>query len=184
MSTFGSLSYWQKQGLEKVIQTKAGNNLNQAILDNDQQALLRHFQDKGFRYVQVEVEKKDDKGNIAINFTIDLGREIEVAKVLFLGLPEHLFPKQLTPGPAQRRRLALPPGADDLRRGCGAPGGPGPRLARRQPVRHAHREHGLRAPARRAPSPWPAGGSRMANTTTRWWWSTNWCRASATTSAA
>jgi len=96
--TFGTLSYWQKQGLEKVIQTKAGNNLNQAILDNDQQALLRHFQDKGYRYAQVGVEKKDDKGNIAINFTIDLGREIEVTRVLFLGLPEHLFPKQLTQG--------------------------------------------------------------------------------------
>jgi outer membrane protein insertion porin family len=95
---FSGLNYWQKQGLDKVIQTKAGNNLNQAILDNDQQALLRHFQDKGYRYVQVLVGKKDDKGNIGVTFTVDLGREIEVAKVIFLGLPEHLFTKQLTQG--------------------------------------------------------------------------------------
>jgi outer membrane protein insertion porin family len=92
---FGDLDYFQRQGLDKVVQTKAGNNLNPLIVENDRLALVRHFQDKGYRYVQVAVRQREDHGNIAVTFDIALGREIEVGRVVYLGLPDHLFPKQL-----------------------------------------------------------------------------------------
>jgi outer membrane protein assembly complex protein YaeT len=100
--TFGDLGYFDKTGAEKVVQTKVGGYVNPLILENDRRALERYYQDKGYRFAAVKVEQSADRGNVAINFALDLGSEIKVGRVVYLGLPHgpagSVFPRQLNQG--------------------------------------------------------------------------------------
>lgn len=89
------LDYFQTSDAEKLIQSKAGSDCNQLILENDRRALERHFQDKGYRYAQIKVRQHDDGGAVNVTFVVDLGREIEVGRVVYKGLPRGVNIKQL-----------------------------------------------------------------------------------------
>jgi outer membrane protein insertion porin family len=93
--SFANLTYFQRSPLEKFVETKAGGWLNPLILENDRRAIESHFQDKGYRYARVTVSEEDDRGNIRITFNVELGQEIKVARVVYLGLPPKVFPRQL-----------------------------------------------------------------------------------------
>lgn len=99
------LSYFERSDVEKIMQSKAGGDCNQLIIENDRRAIERHFQDKGRRYVQVQVKQSESDGAVKLVFVIDLGREIEVGRVVYKGLPRQVSPKQIDPallnGPGQ-----------------------------------------------------------------------------------
>ena len=95
---FADLGYFQRSPVEKFVETKAGSWLNPLILENDRRAIEAHFQDKGYRYAHVTVKQEDINGNIRVIFYTNLGPEIKVAGVTYLGLPAKVFPKQVNQG--------------------------------------------------------------------------------------
>ena len=95
---FADLGYFQRSPLEKFVETKAGTWLNPLILENDRRAIEAHFQDKGYRFAHVSIQQEDINGNIRVIFNTNLGPEIKVADVIFVGLPPKVFPKQLNQG--------------------------------------------------------------------------------------
>lgn len=92
---YGNLTYWAQSGLDKVIETKPGSHLNPLILENDRRALERHFQDKGYRNVAVTSDSPVANGMAIVTFYADLGREIEVGRVIYDGLPPHVLTPRL-----------------------------------------------------------------------------------------
>jgi outer membrane protein insertion porin family len=95
---FADLGYFQRSPVEKFVETKAGSWLNPLILENDRRAIEAHFQDKGYRYAHVTVQQEDTNGNIRVIFYTNLGPEIKVAGITYLGLPAKVFPKQVNLG--------------------------------------------------------------------------------------
>ena len=91
------LSYFKRTDAEKVIQTKTGGDCNQLILDNDRLALERHFQDKGYRYVQVQIRQRNDQGAVDITIAVELGRDIQVGRVAQLTLDQLVKVQILVP---------------------------------------------------------------------------------------
>jgi outer membrane protein insertion porin family len=95
--SYPDLNYFQRSAIEKFMETQAGGWLNPLIMENDRRAIETYFQDKGYRFARVTVEKEDDRGNISLSFRVDLGQEIKVAKVIYKNLPQKVFPRQLDP---------------------------------------------------------------------------------------
>jgi outer membrane protein insertion porin family len=93
--TFVNLGYFQRSGLEKFVQTKAGSSLNPLILESDRRAIERHFQDDGYRYVTVTCSYPPDQDSVRVAFVVNLGREIKVGRVVYVGLPPGAFARQL-----------------------------------------------------------------------------------------
>lgn len=89
------LDYFQRSDAEKVLQSKAGGDCNQVLIDSDRRALERHFQDKGYRYVKVQVRQQERDGAVNLTFAVDLGREMQVGRVVYKNLPRQVAPKQL-----------------------------------------------------------------------------------------
>jgi len=89
---FANLNYFQRSGLEKQIVTKVGQYLNPLVLENDRHALERYYRDKGYGDARVSAETPLERGIATVIFTVDFGRQVEVGKVLYDGLP----PKVLT----------------------------------------------------------------------------------------
>jgi outer membrane protein assembly complex protein YaeT len=92
---YGNLTYFQQSGLDKVIETKPGGYLNPQFIENDRRAIQRHFQDKGYRNVAVTSESPVVSGSAIVTFWVDLGREIEVGRVIYTGLPPHALPRNI-----------------------------------------------------------------------------------------
>lgn len=96
---FAGLNYFQRSGLEKQLTTRIASHLNPLLAENDRRALERHFQDKGYRNVRVTVEAPvDAEGLATVIFHVDLGREIEIGKIVYRGLPPKVHPRILNEG--------------------------------------------------------------------------------------
>lgn len=105
---FAGLSFFQRQGLDKKIQTRAGLYLNPVFLDDDRKALERYFAEKGFAGTRVTVESPIDSGIAEVVFTLDLGFKVKVGTVIYDGLPAEVLPRTLD------RALLNAPGAPFL----------------------------------------------------------------------
>lgn len=92
---YANLDYFQRSSLEKSVETRAGGWLNPLILENDRRAIEAYFQDKGYRYAAVKALTENDRGNVSVIFDVDLGQEINVGRVVYQGLPDKVFPRQL-----------------------------------------------------------------------------------------
>ena len=84
---FANLNYFQRSGLEKQILTKVGQYLNPLVLENDRHALERYYRDKGYSDARVTTETPFENEIATVVFTVDFGRQVEVGKVLYQGLP-------------------------------------------------------------------------------------------------
>ena len=111
---FANLNYFQRSGLEKQILTKAGHYLNPLVLENDRHALERYYRDKGYGEARVTAETPFENGIATVIFTVDFGRQVEVGKVLYNGLPERVLTRTMdaalinAPGaPYQAEMVAL-----------------------------------------------------------------------------
>lgn len=89
------VDYFQRSDAEKAIQSKAGGDCNQILIDSDRRALERHYQDKGYRYVRVQVRQQEHDGAVNLTYVIDLGREMQVGRVVYRNLPGPVANKQL-----------------------------------------------------------------------------------------
>ena len=95
---FANLNYFQRSGLEKQIQTKVGQYLNPLVLESDRHALERYYRDKGYSDARVRAETPfaDQTQNITeVIFSVDFGRQVEVGKVLYQGLPPRVLPRTI-----------------------------------------------------------------------------------------
>jgi outer membrane protein insertion porin family len=92
---FEGVTYFQKSGLDKIVQTKLGSYLNPQTLSSDTRAIEQHFQDKGYRETKVAVETPIEHGIASVIFTIDLGHEVTIGKVIYKNLPAKILPKLL-----------------------------------------------------------------------------------------
>lgn len=89
------LDYFKRSEVEKIVQSKAGGDCNPLILDSDLRTIKSHFQEKGYRFVQVQVRQKAADGAVSVTFTVDLGSEIQVGRVVYKGLPSQIPTKIL-----------------------------------------------------------------------------------------
>jgi len=105
---FVGLSFFQRQGLEKKIQTREGLYLNPVFLDDDRKGLERYFAEKGFAGARVSVEAPIDGGIAQVAFTVDLGFKVKVGAVVYDGLPAEVLPRTID------RALLNAPGAPFL----------------------------------------------------------------------
>lgn len=91
--SFRGLTYFQRSGLQKKIQTQVGQYVNPLFLDDDRKALERYFIEKGYAGVQVQVEAPVTAGIANILFTVDLGFTVKVGEVVYDGLPAEVLPR-------------------------------------------------------------------------------------------
>lgn len=89
------LDYWKRSDIEKEMGSKAGGDCNQVLIESDRRLIERHFQDKGYRFVQVQIRQKEHDGAVNLTFVVDLGREMQVGRVVYKNLPAQVAPKQL-----------------------------------------------------------------------------------------
>jgi outer membrane protein assembly factor BamA len=87
------LDYFDKEKAEKVLTTKVGSYLNDLLLENDRRALERMFQDRGDRWCRVRAQTDDDRGSIGVVFTVELGQQVKVGQVNYVGLPDGARPR-------------------------------------------------------------------------------------------
>ena len=92
------VGYFTREKVDKLLQTRAGGNLNPLLLENDRRAVLAKFQDDGRRYAKVDVETRTVDGLVEVTFIVDLAAEIEVSQVNWLGLPDAARPKRVQNG--------------------------------------------------------------------------------------
>jgi outer membrane protein insertion porin family len=97
-SSYDELGYFDKEKLEKVVETRPGSYLNPILVENDRRAVLRKLNDDGHRYARVEVETVEEAGTTAIIFRIDIGQTVEVGKVIIEGLPKGVTMRAFEPG--------------------------------------------------------------------------------------
>ncbi len=95
---YRGIGYFDKEKARKLVDTKAGSNLNPLILENDRRAIQAKFEDDGHRYAKVTVETTDEGGNVTVTFVVELDVDIEVAQVNFVGLPRAARPKEVLNG--------------------------------------------------------------------------------------
>lgn len=100
---FQGLDYFQREKAEKVVTTKTGSYLNAVLLESDRRAVERVFQEQGDRWCQVRVDTSESRGNTEVTFVVDVGQEMEVGQVTYVGLPEGARPM------AMDRVLLMPP---------------------------------------------------------------------------
>jgi outer membrane protein assembly complex protein YaeT len=95
---WGTLGYFDKDSLEKVIETKTGSWLNPMLMENDRRAVLRKLYEDGRRHARVEVEQREKDGAVTVVFRVDRGRDVEVGRVEVEGLPAELSLRIFDPG--------------------------------------------------------------------------------------
>jgi outer membrane protein insertion porin family len=74
--------------LEKAIATRVGGYANPMILDNDLQAIRRHFRAAGDHACGVDLEQRPAPGGIVLAFRVIRGPTVKIASVQYLGLPD------------------------------------------------------------------------------------------------
>ncbi|MBA3709115.1 MAG: outer membrane protein assembly factor BamA [Planctomycetes bacterium] len=99
------LGYFDKEKAVKVLTTKVGSYLNPMLLENDRRAVERLFQDLGHRWCRVRADTAEDRGNISVIFAVELGQDVEVGQVNYVGLPDGARPL------AMDKVLLMPKGA-------------------------------------------------------------------------
>lgn len=88
------LTYFQQQDAEKAVGTRKGAWCNDFILENDRRAVMRSFQDQGYRGCQVAIERVAvDAAAVRLLIRVRLGARVEVGRVDFLNLPEGARPR-------------------------------------------------------------------------------------------
>jgi len=93
--TFPGLTFFQRQGLDKKVQTRAGSYLNPVFLDDDRKALERYYAEKGFAGASVTVDAPVEAGIAQVAFHVDLGFKVKVGAVLYEGLPAQVLPRTI-----------------------------------------------------------------------------------------
>jgi outer membrane protein insertion porin family len=91
--TFRGLSFFQRQGLDKKIQTRQGLYLNPLFLEDDRKALERYYIEKGYAGVRVAVSAPVNAGIAQVVYDVDLGFSVKVGEVLYDGLPSQVMPR-------------------------------------------------------------------------------------------
>ncbi|MBA2480090.1 MAG: outer membrane protein assembly factor BamA [Planctomycetes bacterium] len=86
------IGYFDREKAEKILTTKVGSYLNPMLLENDRRAVERLFQDSGHRWCRVRADTAEDRGNISVVFVVELGQDVEVGQVNYIGLPDGARP--------------------------------------------------------------------------------------------
>ena len=97
-AVFDELGYFDKDKLKKLVDTKPGTYLNPLLLENDRRSLLRKLQDDGHKWAKVTIETPERDGTVTVIFRLDTGQQVEVGKVIILGLPEGVSWRVFEPG--------------------------------------------------------------------------------------
>ena len=97
-AVFDELGYFDKDKLKKLVDTKPGTYLNPLLLENDRRSLLRKLQDDGHKWAKVTIETPERDGTVTVIFRLDIGQQVEVGKVIILGLPEGVSWRVFEPG--------------------------------------------------------------------------------------
>ena len=96
-SFYDALGYFDKDKLQKVVETRPGSYLNPILVESDRRAILRKLLDDGHRYARVEMEAEDKEGTTAIVFRVDIGQNVEVGKVIIENLPDGVSMRAFEP---------------------------------------------------------------------------------------
>ncbi|MHC5067845.1 MAG: BamA/OMP85 family outer membrane protein, partial [Planctomycetota bacterium] len=93
------VGYFTRDPIEKLLTTSEGGHLNPMLLEADRRAIERHLRDKKFLTASVTVhsETDTDSGVSRVEFVIDLGISVTVARTRFHGLPRGAHKELIDP---------------------------------------------------------------------------------------
>ena len=104
--SFSGLGYFKRRSMRKEVRTKRGRYLDPLILERDRKHLETILREDNYLRASVKVATtvNEEDGIASVEFQVDLGETVEVAKVQFEGLPEGVV------GFFLKQRLANRPG--------------------------------------------------------------------------